>query len=79
MYTDACKDQKKAESSISPDGHLVVSFKFFLQYSIFTTVKLVVIKLLKKQHFFPIVRVVSIILPVLLAIFTDYEVDGVYC
>ncbi|CAH8518144.1 unnamed protein product [Schistosoma bovis] len=27
VYTDACKDQKKAESSISPDGHLVDNSK----------------------------------------------------
>ncbi|CAH8499963.1 unnamed protein product [Schistosoma mattheei] len=39
VYTDACKDQKKAESSISPDGHLVDNSKK-LQESIHSVVQL---------------------------------------
>ncbi|CAH8513540.1 unnamed protein product [Schistosoma guineensis] len=39
VYTDACKDQKKAESSISPDGHLVDNSKK-LRESIHSVVQL---------------------------------------
>nr|ABA54555.1 venom allergen-like protein 11 [Schistosoma mansoni] len=39
VYTDACKEQKKAKSSISPDGHLVDNSKK-LQESIHSVVQL---------------------------------------